>query len=73
MTGIGLPVPPGFTITTTVCDQYYKLGEQLPANLMDDVSKNIRTLERELKKGLVIPRIHFSSPFVPELLFPCQE
>jgi len=51
MTGIGLPVPPGFTITTTVCDQYYKLGEQLPANLMDDVSKNIRTLERELKKG----------------------
>ena len=51
MTGIGLPVPPGFTITTEVCDQYYKLGEKLPANLMADVSKNIRTLERELKKG----------------------
>ena len=51
MTGIGLPVPPGFTITTEVCDQYYKLGEKLPASLMDDVSKNIRTLERELKKG----------------------
>jgi pyruvate,orthophosphate dikinase len=51
MTAIGLPVPPGFTITTEVCDQYYKLGENLPANLMGDVSKNIRTLERELKKG----------------------
>ena len=51
MTGIGLPVPPGFTITTEVCDQYYKLGEKLPTSLMDDVSKNIRTLERELKKG----------------------
>jgi len=51
MTAIGLPVPPGFTITTEVCDQYYKLGEKLPANLMGDVSKNIRTLERELKKG----------------------
>ncbi|MEE2676855.1 MAG: pyruvate, phosphate dikinase [Planctomycetota bacterium] len=51
MTGIGLPVPPGFTITTEVCDQYYKLGEKLPASLMEDVSKNIRTLERELKKG----------------------
>jgi len=51
MTGIGLPVPPGFTITTEVCDQYYKLGESLPRSLMDDVAKNIRTLERELKKG----------------------
>jgi pyruvate, orthophosphate dikinase len=51
MTAIGLPVPPGFTITTEVCDQYYKLGEKLPTNLMGDVSKNIRTLERELKKG----------------------
>ncbi len=51
MTGIGLPVPPGFTITTVVCDQYYKLGKKLPASLMDDVAKNIRTLERELKKG----------------------
>ncbi|MEL0095924.1 MAG: pyruvate, phosphate dikinase [Planctomycetaceae bacterium] len=51
MTGIGLPVPPGFTITTQVCDQYYKLGENLPESLMGDVAKNIRTLERELKKG----------------------
>ncbi|MBH56077.1 MAG: pyruvate, phosphate dikinase [Planctomycetaceae bacterium] len=51
MTGIGLPVPPGFTITTEVCDQYYKLGENLPESLMGDVAKNIRTLERELKKG----------------------
>ena len=51
MTGIGLPVPPGFTITTAVCDQYYKLGEKLPAALMGDMAKNIRTLERELKKG----------------------
>ena len=51
MTGIGLPVPPGFTITTQVCADYYDLGEKLPVNLMADVSKNIRTLERELKKG----------------------
>ncbi len=51
MTAIGLPVPPGFTITTNVCDQYYKLGKKLPATLMDDLAKNIRTLERELKKG----------------------
>ena len=31
MTRIGLPVPPGFTITTEVCDLYYKSGRKLPA------------------------------------------
>jgi pyruvate,orthophosphate dikinase len=50
MTDIGLPVPPGFTITTEVCANYYAHGENLPTGLMDSVQKNIRTLERELKK-----------------------
>ncbi len=50
MTGIGLPVPPGFTITTDVCDSYYKAGEKLPSTLMAEVKKNVTTLEKELKK-----------------------
>ena len=50
MTGIGLPVPPGFTITTDVCDQYYQQGESLPADLMADVQKSVTTLEKELGK-----------------------
>ncbi len=50
MTGIGLPVPPGFTITTEVCDLYYKAGKKLPAGLMDEVHKNVATLEKELGK-----------------------
>jgi len=50
MTGIGLPVPPGFTITTEVCDLYYKSGQKLPDGLMDDVHKQIATLEKELGK-----------------------
>ncbi len=50
MTGIGLPVPPGFTITTVVCDKYYKAGEQLPKGLMAEVKKNVATLEKELGK-----------------------
>jgi pyruvate,orthophosphate dikinase len=50
MTSIGLPVPPGFTITTEVCDQYYKAGENLPHGLMDEVAKAIRKLEKELDK-----------------------
>jgi pyruvate, orthophosphate dikinase len=50
MTSIGLPVPPGFTITTEVCDLYYKSGRKLPAGLMEAVVANIATLEKELGK-----------------------
>jgi pyruvate,orthophosphate dikinase len=50
MTSIGLPVPPGFTITTAVCGDYYKYGKKLPAGLMDEVRKNIATLEKESGK-----------------------
>jgi pyruvate,orthophosphate dikinase len=50
MTNIGLPVPPGFTITTAVCDGYYKSGEKLPAGMMDEVRKSIKLLEKELGK-----------------------
>lgn len=50
MTSIGLPVPPGFTITTECCEAYYKSGKQLPAGLMDEVRTNVSTLEGELGK-----------------------
>jgi pyruvate,orthophosphate dikinase len=50
MTSIGLPVPPGFTITTEVCDLYYKSGRKLPAGLMDEVARNVAMLEKELGK-----------------------
>jgi pyruvate,orthophosphate dikinase len=50
MTSIGLPVPPGFTITTACCDAYYKQGRKLPAGLMDEVRKNIAVLEKETGK-----------------------
>jgi len=50
MTGIGLPVPPGFTIPTEVCAAYYAAGEKIPATLMDEVRKEVGTLERELGK-----------------------
>jgi pyruvate, orthophosphate dikinase len=50
MTSIGLPVPPGFTITTEVCDLYYKGGRKLPDGLMDEVARNVAMLEKELGK-----------------------
>jgi pyruvate,orthophosphate dikinase len=56
MTNLGLPVPPGFTITTEVCDLYYKNGERLPATLMGEVAKMIGHLEKELAKKFGDPR-----------------
>ncbi|HTN74550.1 MAG TPA: PEP/pyruvate-binding domain-containing protein, partial [Pirellulaceae bacterium] len=46
MTSIGLPVPPGFTITMECCAGYYKNSRKLPAGLMDDVKKNIAVMEK---------------------------
>ena len=50
MTDIGLPVPPGFTITTNCCDQYYKQGGKLPVGLIEEVKLNVAKLEKELDK-----------------------
>src|SRR5688500_10063415 len=46
MSLIGLPVPAGFTITTEVCTDYYKLGKKLPPELMAEVEANIAKIER---------------------------
>ena len=50
MTSIGLPVPPGMTITTDTCAAYYQHGSKMPSGLMDQVAKAIKTLEKETGK-----------------------
>ncbi len=50
MTSIGLPVPPGFTITTEVCSAYYEAKRKLPSGLLPLVHKNIAALQKELGK-----------------------
>jgi len=50
MTRAGLPVPPGFTITTQACRDYYASGEQLPAGLMDEVNAALHELEKKQNK-----------------------
>ncbi|MBA3726873.1 MAG: pyruvate, phosphate dikinase [Armatimonadetes bacterium] len=52
MTNIGLPVPPGFTITTDVCREFYEEGERLPEGLMSDVRAAMSDVERDLDKKL---------------------
>ena len=50
MTRIGLPVPPGFTITTEVCNKYYQNDKKLPRSLMTDVRKSIAKIEKRTGK-----------------------
>ncbi|MCK6417958.1 MAG: pyruvate, phosphate dikinase, partial [Alphaproteobacteria bacterium] len=46
MAGLGLPVPPGFTITTEVCTHYYQNGKQYPAALKDQVNQALANVEK---------------------------
>ena len=48
MASIGLPVPPGFTITTEVCTYYYAHGETYPEDLADEVEAALAAIEREV-------------------------
>jgi pyruvate,orthophosphate dikinase len=50
MSNIGLPVPPGMTITTEACTEYYNLGKKLPAGLMEDVYINLAVIEKKTGK-----------------------
>ncbi len=45
MTNAGLPVPPGFTISTKACALYYRHHGRLPASLDREIAENLRTLE----------------------------
>ena len=50
MIRIGLPVPPGFTITTAACNEFYKLDQNYPVELKDQVSEAIKKVETKIKK-----------------------
>ncbi|MFP3867073.1 MAG: pyruvate, phosphate dikinase [Desulfobacteraceae bacterium] len=55
MTQIGLPVPPGFVISTEACLKYLEQGEKLPEGLMDEVRQYVSDLEEKTGKGLGNP------------------
>jgi pyruvate, orthophosphate dikinase len=48
MSSIGLPVPPGFTVTTEVCTHYYANERQYPADLKDQVEAALAKVEAEV-------------------------
>ena len=43
---LGLPVPPGFTITTEACDLFYKNKKKLPNNLVKEIKKELKNIEK---------------------------
>ena len=45
MTGLGLPVPQGFTITTEACTQYYEDGREINAEIQAQINEYIEKME----------------------------
>ena len=50
MTNAGLPVPPGFTITTEACNEYYRNGKQFPEGMWQQALAALRTVEQQTGK-----------------------
>ncbi|MDA0995871.1 MAG: pyruvate, phosphate dikinase, partial [Proteobacteria bacterium] len=50
MIRINLPVPPGFTITTEACNEFYSLNQKYPSTLKNQVSVAIKKVEQKIKK-----------------------
>jgi len=51
MAKLKLPVPPGFTISTKVCDYFYKSNKKIPKKLINQANKEIRLIEKITKKN----------------------
>jgi len=58
MAKLGLPVPPGFTISTKVCDFFYKNNKKIPKKVVQQTKKEIKIIEKISKKNLEIYQIH---------------
>ncbi len=50
MTNLGLPVPPGLTITTSTCMEYINNGNTMPEGLMDEVKAYLKEVEKQAGK-----------------------
>jgi len=55
MTNLGIPVPPGFTISIDVCEAYYQNKSKYPAGLKEEVEANLKKLEAMMNKKLGDP------------------
>ena len=51
MTNVGVPVPPGFTISTGVCNQFYELGQRVPDGLDEEMRRYMKRVEAAVTGG----------------------
>ncbi|MGM9993079.1 MAG: pyruvate, phosphate dikinase [Candidatus Bruticola sp.] len=56
MTRMGIPVPPGFTVTTEVCNMYYELGKIMPPGLDEEIEEQMAVLAKKMDKGFGCPK-----------------
>jgi pyruvate, orthophosphate dikinase len=56
MTSLGLPVPPGFTITTKMCNHYFENGGEFPKSLINQVKKSMKAVEDVMGRGFGDPK-----------------
>ena len=55
MTNLGVPIPPGFTITAEACAEYYKNNQKYPQEVLDQIAKKLEELEKKIGKKLGDP------------------
>ncbi len=71
MTRAGLPVPPGFTITTETCLEFYRLGRRFPDGLDAAVAAEMAELEQLPVKRSAEPAIRCWFPYEAVLAHRC--
>lgn len=59
MTNLGLPVPPGLTITTEACIEYFKQGKQFPEGLEEELWEKLNSVETQVGKKFGISTTHY--------------
>ena len=52
MTRLKIPVPPGFTISTKVCEYFYKNNRKIPKKIIQQTKKEIKIIEKITKKKI---------------------
>ena len=68
MTKIGLPVPPGFTISTEACNDYYVSNKTIKPEIVEQIEEKLAQLESELGKKIRLYR----KPIISICSFRCS-
>ena len=71
MTGLGIPVPPGFIVTTAAC-VYYSANGAYPEGLEAEIKDHLKALEKLPARPWAIPRTRCFSPSAPAPSSPCR-